>query len=102
MLDKSIRAQAFWQDLKSQIAKAQITNKIQCPISEISNKRQSHLIVAVVLFIVICSLNFIWGLIFDMDSTWLTTGLGFPACPVGFLIYPTGLARVRTNIRLLK
>jgi len=38
ILDKSIRAQAFWQALKSEIAKSQITNKIQYPISEISNK----------------------------------------------------------------
>ena len=38
ILDKSIRAQAFWQDLKSTNRKNQITNKIQDPISEISNE----------------------------------------------------------------
>ncbi len=62
--------------------KNQITNKIQCPISEISNKIKA-LVVALVLLIVICCLRFIpdqnirgqaWELLFDIWN--------FPVYPV--------------------
>jgi len=49
-----------------EITKNQITNKIQCPIPKSQTKDKSHLIVAVVLFNVICSLSFIWDLFFDI------------------------------------
>jgi len=58
ILDKSIRAQAFWQDLKSQNAKAKLQIKSNAQFPKFQTKTKA-LLAAVFLLVVICSLRFI-------------------------------------------
>ena len=104
-LDKNIRAQAFWQDLKSQIAKNQLTNADGSASIKIKALDSSS-------YFVRCDLQFeIYprlnlspnSLIGEHSGTslgfdiWYGFDLahhrfGFPACPVGFWFIPRGLS----------